>query len=219
MGLTRKLISLMVLAGLLLAVAACGGGAAEPAAPEPAAAATNTVVLEPTATPDALAGWITFTAPDGSFTVRMPQEPKVDEQTVTTEAGDIQVGMYGVEQNDSMMMVSHNGFPASIVELLAAGDPDVIKSMLDGGRDGAVGNVGGTFQSEHDVTVNGFPGREFTFTIDGANSPTGDPVLGTARVILTKDRLFQLIALETQDKANATLVQSFFDSFQLATAQ
>lgn len=218
MFITRKLISFMALLIMTVALAACGGSAAGPTA-APAAAATATPLPEPTAIPDPLDGWITFTAPDGSFTVRMPEEPTVDEQTVTTEAGDIQIGMYGVEQSNSMVMVSHNGFPQSIVDLLAAGDETVIKSMLDGGRDGAVANVKGTFQSERDVTVNGFPGREFTFTIDGANSPTGGPVLGTARVILTKDRLFQLIALEAQDKADAALVQNFFDSFQITPGQ
>jgi hypothetical protein len=203
------LVSLLMLAALL---AACGGGASDPAAApaEPAG---------PTATPDPLAGWIAFTAPDGSFTVRLPEEPEVDEQAVPTEAGDIQVAMYLVENNDRAVMLSHNEFPAAITEAIAAGDDTFIQGMLDGGRDGAVGNVSGTLQDEKQITVGGFPGREFTFSVDSSASPTGDAITGIARVILTRDRLYQLISLTAADETNPALVQAFFDSFQLANSQ
>lgn len=206
------LVSLLMLAALL---AACGGGATEPTA-APAAPATP---AEPTATPDPLAGWITFTAPDGSFTVRLPEEPEVDEQAVPTEAGDIQIAMYLVENNDRAVMLSHNEFPAAVAEAIATGDDTLIQGVLDGGRDGAVGNVSGTLQDEKQITVGGFPGREFTFSVDSSASPTGEAITGIARVILTTDRLYQLISLATGDETDPALVQAFFDSFQLTAGQ
>ncbi len=202
------LVSLLLLAAL---VAACGGGAATPATPAAPA--------EPTATPDPLAGWVTFTASDGSFSVRLPEEPKIEEQVVPTEAGDIQISMYLVEDNNSAIILSHNEFPAAITEAIAAGDETLIQGMLDGGRDGAVSNVAGTLQEEKQITIDGFPGREFTFAIDSSASPTGKAITGIARVILTNDRLYQLISLTAADETNPPLVQAFFDSFQLTAGQ
>lgn len=199
-------VSLLMLAALL---AACGGGATEPTA----------APVEPTATPDPLAGWIAFTAPDGNFTVRLPEEPEVDEQAVPTEAGDIQIVMYVVESNDRAVMLSHNEFPAAIADAIATGDDTFIQGMLDGGRDGAVGNVSGTLQDEKQITVGGFPGREFTFIVDSSASPTGGAITGIARVILTTDRLYQLISLTNADETDPALVQAFLDSFQLANSQ
>jgi hypothetical protein len=203
------IVSLLMLAALL---AACGGGATEPAA-APAAPA------EPTAPPDPLDGWITFTAPDGSFTVRMPAEPEAQTETVPTEAGDIEMAMYLTEGDDRMVMLSHNGFPPMIADVIASGDDATIQSLLDGGRDGAVSNVGGALQDEKQITVAGFPGREFSFTVDSGASPTGEAITGIARVILATDRLYQLISLTTADETDPALVQAFFESFQLAAGQ
>jgi len=200
------IVSLLMLAALL---AACGGGATEPTA----------APAEPTATPDPLAGWIAFTAPDGNFTVRLPEEPEVDEQAVPTEAGDIQIVMYLVENNDRAVMLSHNEFPEAVAEAIATGDDTLIQGVLDGGRDGAVGNVSGTLQDEKQITVGGYPGREFTFSVDSSASPTGEAITGIARVILTTDRLYQLISLATGDETDPALVQAFFDSFQLTAGQ
>ncbi len=200
------LVSLVVLAAML---AACGGGTAEPAA-DPA---------QPAATPDPLAGWIEYTAPDGAFTVRLPDEPEVQNETVPTEAGDIQIAMYLVEKNDRAVMLSHNEFPAAIADAIAAGDDTFIQGILDGGRDGAVSNVSGTLQDEKQITVDGFPGREFTFNVDSSASPTGDAITGIARVILATDRLYQLISLTNADETDPALVQAFFDSFQLTAGQ
>jgi hypothetical protein len=201
-----SIVSLLMLAALL---AGCGGGATEPAA----------APAEPTAAPDPLAGWITFTAPDGSFTVRLPEEPEVESETVPTEAGDIEIAMYLTEGDDRMVMLSHNGFPAMIAEVIASGDDATIQSLLDGGRDGAVSNVGGALQDEKQITVAGFPGREFTFSVDSSASPTGEAITGIARVIVVKDRLYQLLSLTTADETDPALVQAFFDSFQLTTSQ
>ncbi len=189
-----------MLAALL---AACGGGAAEPAA----------------APADPLAGWITFTAPDSSFTVRLPEEPEVQNETVPTEAGDLEMAMYLTESDDRMVMLSHNGFPASVAELIAAGDDTFVQGLLDGGRDGAVSNVGVALQDEKQITVAGFPGREFTFSVDSSAARTGEAMTGFARVILTKDRLYQLISLTTADETNPAAVQAFFDSFLLTEGQ
>jgi hypothetical protein len=200
------ILAALVIAALVLA--ACGGGAAEP----------TTGPAEPTAAPDPLAGWVAFTAPDGSFSVRLPSEPEVQNETVPTEAGDIEIAMYITEGSDRMVMVAHNGFPAAVAEVIASGDDATIQSILDGGRDGAVSNVQGTLQDEKPVTVGGFPGREFTFTVAADISPTGEAITGIARVILAKDRLYQMLSLTNADETDPAAVQAFFDSFQFTAS-
>lgn len=200
MSIQRTLVGILALAALTALLAACGGGSAG----------------NPS---DPLDGWITFNAPDGSFTVRLPKEPEVETQTIPTEAGNIAMVLYTAETRDRAAMLTHNGFPAAIVDLIASGDATVIKSMLDSGRDGAVANVSGTLQSEKEVTVAGFPGRDFTFTVEAGQSPTGKGITGTARAVLTKDRLYQVMYLEATDKADPAVAQAFLESFQLAGGQ
>jgi hypothetical protein len=129
------------------------------------------------------------------------------------------MAMYLTEGDDRMVMLSHNGFPPMIADVIASGDDATIQSLLDGGRDGAVSNVGGALQDEKQITVAGFPGREFSFTVDSGASPTGEAITGIARVILATDRLYQLISLTTADETDPALVQAFFESFQLAAGQ
>jgi len=212
MSLRTNLVTTALVVMLAALLAGCGGGAAAPTA-------TPAGPAEPTATPDPLAGWVAFTAPDGSFTVRLPAEPKVQTETVPTEAGDIAVAMYLVESGDRTVVVSHNGFPASVADVIASGDDAFVQGLLDNSRDGAIANVSGTLQDEKQITVGGFPGREFTFNIDSGSSPTGSAITGSARVVLVKDRLYQLISLTTADETSPAVVQAFFDSFQLTASQ
>ena len=196
--------SLLIL-GLL--AGACGGSAT----PEAPAA--------PTATPDPLAGWIDYAAPDGGFTARLPQAPDVQSQTVPTEAGDIEIVMYIVENAGGALLLSHNELPPMLAEPVVAGDAEVIKNMLDGGRDGALANVAGSLQSETDITVNGMPGREISFTVDGNNSPTGEAIDGRAQIFVAADRLWQILALATEGSMDQDQVNAFFESFKVAAEQ
>ena len=193
--------SLLIL-GLL--AGACGGSAT----PEAPAA--------PTATPDPLAGWIDYAAPDGGFSARLPQMPDVQSQTVPTEAGDIEIVMYIMENAGGALLLSHNELPPMLAEPVVAGNAEVIKSMLDGGRDGALGNVSGVLQSETDITVDGMPGREISFTVDGSSSPTGEAINGRAQIFVTSDRLWQILALATEDSMDQDQVNAFFESFKVA---
>lgn len=203
----QRCVLRIILAAMLAALAGCGG------------AATPTTPPQPTAPPDLLAGWIAFSPPDGSFTVRLPADPEVQEQTVPTEAGDVPISMYLVEDDDGMVMVATNGFPPAVAEVIAGGDDATIQAPLDGGRDGAISNVGGMLQEEKPITVAGKPGREFTFIVDADTSGAGVAITGTARVLLTSDRMIQLLSLSTADATNPALVQAFFDSFQFSADQ
>ena len=209
----RRLMSFVALMVLAALMAACGGSATpeSPAATEAPAA--------PTTPPDPLAGWIEYTADDQGFTARLPKQPDVQSQTVPTEAGDIEIVMYVVEQGDGALLVSHNELPPQLAEMVTAGDAEVTTSMLDGGRDGALANVSGVLQSEQEITVDGISGRDINFTVDGSNSPTGKAIDGRARILVTPQRLWQILALASQGEMNEKQVNAFFESFKIAVGE
>ncbi len=200
----------MVLAAL---VAACGGSAT------PESPVATEAPATPTAPPDPLEGWIEYTADDSGFTARLPQQPDVQSQTVPTEAGDLEIVMYVVEQSASALLISHNGLPAQLSEMVAAGDAETINAMLDGGRDGAMGNVSGVVQNEQEITIDGNSGRDIIFTVDGSVSPTGTAIDGRARIIVTPDRLWQILVLASEGEMDPEQVNAFFDSFKIAASE
>jgi hypothetical protein len=213
---SSKKIAALLIAAVLGAVllAACGGASEQT---DPAAEPTTPAV--PTTPPDPLAGWIEYSAPDGSFSVRLPKEPEIEEQTVPSDAGDIQVVMYLVDSGDRALLLGHNEFPDAIAEMIAGGDQAFIQTLLDGGRDGAVANVSGTLRSESQITVDGMPGREFTFTVNSDASPTGAAIEGTARILVAGNRLYQMLSLANVSETEPELVQAFFETFKLAGTQ
>ena len=98
------------------------------------------------------------------------------------------------------LMVLHNDYPPA---LLAAGP----KLLLDGAVKGA--SAQGKLLSDKAITVEGNTGREIQLAI--ANGPL------TIRVILVKNRMYQLMA--GGGKANVVTTEDtkkFFDSFKLA---
>ena len=93
------LVLFLVLAGL---PAACGGGE-EPSSQT--GAAGQTTVADP------LESWIEYSAPDGSFTVRLPEQPEVQQQTIETAEGDVTIVIYAVEGEEAAWLISTNTMP------------------------------------------------------------------------------------------------------------
>ena len=63
-----------------------------------------------------------------------------------------------------------------------------------------------------------FTGR-FCCAIVASNSPTGEAINGRARIFVTSDRLWQVLALATQDSMDQDQINAFFESFKVAVEQ
>ena len=124
-----------------------------------------------------------------------------------------------MEEGEGALLVSHNELPPQLVEMVAAGDAEITTSMLDGGRDGALANVSGVLLSEEDITVDGNRGRDINFTVDASASPTGSPIDGRARILVTPDRLWQILVLTNQGEMDEEQANAFFDSFKIAVGE
>ena len=147
------------------------------------------------------APWITYTSPEGRYSVLMPSQPKLQSQQATGADGSI------FQQYMAMASDSSGAFYA--VGYFDVGGPGF---SLDQARDGAVKD--GTLLSERNLTLGDSPGREVRYL---AKDPHGNEGFVVARLYRVGQRLYMVMYIvpksagqELPDKA-----VKYFDSFQV----
>lgn len=121
-----------------------------------------------------------FSPDGGGFSIALRGTPTYETQTFDTTLGQVVSNVYTLERSKTeVYLVSYTDYPDEVLKA----DP---QTVLDGVRDGAVSNVHGKLFSENRITLNGYPGREFTV------------VIGTqyihARAYLVGKRLYTVMA-------------------------
>jgi hypothetical protein len=152
------------------------------------------------------------TVSEGGFTAQMPGTPKRQTQSVPAGGDNIDVTMLSVEKGDEAFIVGYNDIPAAVATLADA-NPE---QLLNNARDGAVQDIHGKVTSEHAITIDGHPGKEFTG--DGT-SPDDAKQEGTftARVYWVNPRLYQVLYVRPKStSAPSDNGQKFLDSFKLS---
>ncbi|MBD2329372.1 hypothetical protein [Alkalinema sp. FACHB-956] len=150
--------------------------------------------------------WKTFSPAGGGFSILMPGTPKKSSHLVKTQTGaTIELIGYVVDLGPSKggYLVLYSDMPLSGNE-----DSNQIQQILDNVMNGGLSRVPGELVSYQTFALNGYPGREVTFRIDGN-------ITGKVRMFLVGNRLYQLLAFTTQEKATAKSVNGFFNSFKL----
>lgn len=145
----------------------------------------------------------------GGFTVSTPLTLEEDTQSVETQAGPIEIYTFTAEDRQAAYIVAYSDYPEALV---TQSEPDVI---LDGSRDGAVGNVGGTLINETRVELQGNPGR--ALVID-TTTDDGQAATVNARIYLVDNRLYQILVVVPKEDEVDVDVDGFLDSFSLSTA-
>jgi hypothetical protein len=186
---------------------ACGGGGASS---QSGAGQQTTAVADP------LEDWIVYTAPDGSFSVRLPEQPEVQEQTIETAEGDVTLVIYTVEGKEAAWLVSTNTMPPITAAAITSGDEEVVAQILEGGRDGALANINGTLDREEAIEIDGNPGLEVHFTAPGNEEAGIDEIRGAARIILVGPTLYQVMLMTTPEGIDET-VQPYLESFRASS--
>jgi hypothetical protein len=202
---TLLVLLLFLLVGLSVA---CGDG--DDSSSQSGSAQQTTAVADP------LGEWIAYTAPDGSFSVRLPEEPEVQEQTIETAEGDVTLAIYAVEGKDAAWLISANTMPPITAEVISSGDEDKINEILQGGRDGALANLGGTLDREETIDVDGNPGLEVRFTAPGDEEAGIDEIKGAARIIMVGPILYQVVVMTMPEGMDET-VQPYLESFMISS--
>ena len=151
--------------------------------------------------------WTDFTSADGRFSVTVPGTFTEETQTIPTGAGDIEMHIFTLDKGDAGYFVRYSDVPA---ELLAPGNT---AALIDGSIQDAFGNVGGSVESQKEITLDGHPGREAT----GSFSFEGEAGTLKARAYLVDDRIYMVFAGARGGQGNSTDTDRFLDSFKLAS--
>lgn len=148
--------------------------------------------------------WRTETFND-TLSLKVPGPVTKTEEKVPTEVGEITATIWMYEaSNENAWMVGMNDYPKGVLHV----DPNVV---LDGARDGAVGNVNGKLLSEKKITVDGWPGRELVIAAEGLKTH--------ARVVLVGDRLVQALVVTAEDSTQTADVRTYLDSMKILKAK
>ncbi|NJR48229.1 MAG: hypothetical protein HC780_00450 [Leptolyngbyaceae cyanobacterium CSU_1_3] len=147
-----------------------------------------------------------FKSQTGQFSVTAPIALKEETRSLDTTAGKINLHMFTATEKNKAYFVAYADYPEQILKL---SNPE---KMLDGARDGAIGNVNGKLVSEAKVSINGAPGRELVIEAKGKNGENGTV---KARVFLVKNRLYQAMVVAPQAEVNSAEMDKFLQSFKL----
>ena len=189
-------------------------------APVPVAE-TSTPSPSPTTTPTPLASvvsedkqgeWVEVSPAGLGFSVAMPRKPTVDQQYVELPFGRVPFSMHVVELDTMAYIVGLATYPKKVMQ---ATDP---ATMLPGAQAGSIKNVDGRLVHEQEITLNGYPGREFTAEGTGKGSAaTQLPIGGLlhARFYVVDNRMYQVMVIGTKDSLPQADIDKFFSSFQL----
>ena len=102
--------------------------------------------------------WVSFSAKDCGIAVLLPGKPEEERETVKTKIGPVNGYSATVDLGKAAAFVGCTTLPKKALAL---------DKSLDGTRDGALEEMGAEFESERDVEVGDFKGREVRFTVGG----------------------------------------------------
>jgi hypothetical protein len=155
--------------------------------------------------------WRAFSSDEGRFTVSFPAEPKLRSGSHTILGHDVPYHLFSAATPTGEYIVSYGQFPVEVSD-------DQARSLFDAARDGLVQSGRGTVSSETELTLNGRPGRELVML------STSEPRARiTCRTFVVRDRMYQLVVVHPDVRANKQLSQvldgsaaKFFKSFSLS---
>lgn len=143
-----------------------------------------------------------FKSEAGKFSIQFKQTPKESVEDVPTAVGNIKMYMFMYEESATKAyMAAYCDYPE---ELVANGDA---KSMLDGSKNGVLGQFQATITKEN---AGKFMGHEsLDFTADG-------PQYNTAyKLVLAKNRLYQIGILQSGGSVTQEDIDAFIGTFKI----
>jgi hypothetical protein len=157
------------------------------------------------------AEWKEFSSQEGRFSVLFPSAPKQTTQTMTTKVGNLDARLYTLSSTKEtpfeaqFFAVAYIDYPK---DALAKYRTD---ALLDGAREGAVTFVKGKQLAETRVTQNGVEGREIKITAPNKRKTS----LVVVRLFLVGERLYQVLVVIDESRAESGEIAKFLDSFKL----
>lgn len=154
--------------------------------------------------------WQRFSSPEGKFSVLFPGTPRLSQQKMTSDNGELQVNLFTVNrpQEEAKYTVAYIDYPAQYIQLLRS--RNLVEQAIEQGKSTALQRVRGTIVSEEKKTLGDNVGIEVNYT-----TPDGKVV--KQRVFLVDNRFYQITAETTQKRQRflTRSMQGFCDSFKL----
>jgi hypothetical protein len=147
--------------------------------------------------------WKEFSSQECRCSAQYPGNPQPKTQAMQTKVGTLEAKMFMLEMPTAFYAMAYVDYPK---DALGKKPPD---ELLDGARDGAVGNVKGKLGSETKISMNGYPGRELRI------EAPGDLAL-QARIYMVKERLYQILVVMPKSKESEAEAKKFLDSFKFS---
>ena len=145
---------------------------------------------------------LSFTSKEGKFSINFKQVPKESSENVPTGVGDIKMFMFMYEaSNTKAYMVAYCDYP---IESVNSGDP---MTLLNGAKNGVVGQFESVITSETTGKFMGNPCIDFT--------ASGQQYHTSYKLILVKNRLYQVGILQDKEPVAKDDTKSFIGSFKL----
>ncbi len=151
-----------------------------------------------------------FKSAAGRFSVMTPAPLQEEAKTLDTEAGKVELHIFAGQLDDIAYVIGYSDYSPE------TGPPGYAEKMLDGARNGAVGNTHGKLVSEAPISLSGYPGRELVIEAWAEDRP---PAVIKGRLYMAKNRLYQVTVVTPRGKAGDKVVDDFLQSFKLLGEQ
>ena len=165
---------------------------------------------QPTAVHVESGTWVNVAPADSGFAILMPAKPSEKAEPLEGHPG-MENHLLTLETELGGYVISYLQFPEDIT------DPQLIKQMLDRGREGGIAKSGGELVGETEIKLNGYFGREWTLKLPGGLNLS-------ARAYWVKRRLYQTVFVMSPKANDSPEVMKlrqqagtkFLDSFTLS---
>ena len=149
--------------------------------------------------------WKTYSSKDGRFSVLMPGKPQEQTQEVKAPEGKLSVHLlFSALDRDRVIFVSYSDVPAKAIE----GKQD---TFLDSTVKGNVNSLKGKLLSAKKIEVGKGkrPGRDVLIDLPDKKQ------MYRSRIVLSGQRLFQVVALGSEEFVKGKDVGQYLDSFKI----
>jgi hypothetical protein len=140
--------------------------------------------------------WVTYTGPDGDFSLRFPDQPQATEST--QKSGNV-VHMVTADMRTRTYSIAYSDYPQAAVDEIGA------ETLLDDGMNAGMKKISGLVSDSNKDKWNDHPAREFWADVPGGKAHY--------RIVLVGRRLYQLSIFHMASfEPNH---EEFFGSFKL----
>lgn len=143
-----------------------------------------------------------FSSDAGNFTINFPGEPTQSSEKIATDVGEVEINMFMYEASvTKAYLVGFSDYPS---EAIKASDA---KTMLKNAQGGVIGNFNATADKENWGKFGEYESLDFV--------AVGGSYHIAYKLILVKNRLYQIGILQDGSDVPAADIEAFIGSFKL----